>query len=227
MANGFYGAVGLTGGTAGMLDYLDGDLLSDGDGALVITATNTYTYVLDDDSAAAENSPFVISPDDNAGTKRWILTETYLKTAYPIKAVIKTIDYDSAGSTDFVCDETQENTTEQPIDCGELIPAGSSIISIILECEESVAGSGSAVMTIDVGTTTGAGNLLSSADIDSDGDISILAAGSWPVIAPVIAAQHIWVNFTPTANWSTLSAGQWSIYVLYDDRAAIRTQKGL
>ena len=73
MANGFYAAVGLIGGTTGMLDEIDGALLTDGDGALVITATNVYLYILDDDSAAGESSPLVISPDDNAGTKRWIL----------------------------------------------------------------------------------------------------------------------------------------------------------
>ncbi len=73
MAKNFYGALGLIGGTDGDLDNIDGAGLTDQDGAVVITATGTYTYILDDDSGAAESSPDVIEPDANAGTKRWIL----------------------------------------------------------------------------------------------------------------------------------------------------------
>jgi hypothetical protein len=32
-----------------------------------------YIYLLDADSAAAEASPLIIAPDDNAGDKRWLL----------------------------------------------------------------------------------------------------------------------------------------------------------
>ena len=86
----------LTGGTTGALDTLDGDLpsptkhsdpLNDGDKAIVITLQNdsnnpqiTANYVLDADSGLAETPespgvvPTVISPDTNAGDKRWLLT---------------------------------------------------------------------------------------------------------------------------------------------------------
>lgn len=73
MANNFYPAIALTGGGTGALDAIDGAGLADMDGALVITQAGTYIYTLDADSGAAENSPLVISPDANAGTKRWIL----------------------------------------------------------------------------------------------------------------------------------------------------------
>lgn len=72
MAN-FYGAIALTGGGTGALDKLDGDILADGDAALVVTAAGFYIYFLDADSGLAENLPYEISPDSNAGTKRWIL----------------------------------------------------------------------------------------------------------------------------------------------------------
>ncbi len=68
----FYGATALTGGGTGALDKLDGDDLSDKDGALVILATGIHLYILDDDSGAGENSPDIIAPDTNPGTKRWI-----------------------------------------------------------------------------------------------------------------------------------------------------------
>jgi hypothetical protein len=68
-----YGAISLTGGGTGALDAIDGDNLNDLDAAFVNIFGTTYTYTLDDDSGAAESSPDVISPDTNAGTKRWIL----------------------------------------------------------------------------------------------------------------------------------------------------------
>lgn len=70
----FYPAIALTGGTDDALDGYDGAELNDKDAAIVVTATAFYHYILDDDSGAAESSPDVIKPDDNAGTKRWILT---------------------------------------------------------------------------------------------------------------------------------------------------------
>ncbi len=73
MANNFYGATGLIGGAAGALDLIDGAGLADLDAAFVSIAGKIYVYVLDADSAVAESSPEVISPDTNAGDKRWVL----------------------------------------------------------------------------------------------------------------------------------------------------------
>ncbi len=73
MANNFYCRTSLIGGGGGALDELDGAGLSDLDFAIVSILNKIYMYTLDDDSAAAEDSPNVISPDTNAGTKRWIL----------------------------------------------------------------------------------------------------------------------------------------------------------
>ena len=72
-ATNFYGATALTGGASGDLDSIDGTNLATGDGAYVITATDYYVYYLNATSGAAESSPDVISPDANAGNKRWIL----------------------------------------------------------------------------------------------------------------------------------------------------------
>ncbi len=68
-----YGATVLIGGAAGALDAIDGAALADLDSAFVVTLNQVYRYSLDADSAAGESSPDVISPDTNAGTKRWIL----------------------------------------------------------------------------------------------------------------------------------------------------------
>ncbi len=64
----------LTGGTASAVDGIDGDLLNDGDICEFYSVSDTFdTYRLDADSGAAENSPWIIAPDTNPGSKRWIL----------------------------------------------------------------------------------------------------------------------------------------------------------
>ena len=67
------GASCITGGTSNCLDYFDGSTLSNGDVAIVVVSEVYYFYVLDADSAVSESSPNVISPNSNAGDKRWVL----------------------------------------------------------------------------------------------------------------------------------------------------------
>ncbi len=87
-------ATSLTGGGEGSLDSIDGVLLNEADGAIVITNGITYTYYLDATSGAGESSPDIISPDANAGTKRWILqgflsspSEIWDANAHPILTI--------------------------------------------------------------------------------------------------------------------------------------------
>lgn len=68
-----YWATALTGGGAGALDAIDGADLATGDMALVVTSSSFYSYYMDAASGAAESSPTIISPDTNAGNKRWLL----------------------------------------------------------------------------------------------------------------------------------------------------------
>lgn len=83
-----YWAYSLTGGTTGSLDNIDacntdgaGTDLADADSAIVVerTAGVLYFYFFNATSGAAENSPYVIAPDEcdggaYAGDGRWILT---------------------------------------------------------------------------------------------------------------------------------------------------------
>lgn len=81
MVNG-YKFTALTGGGAGALDTQNGNVLIDGDIAIVMESGNIYFYELDADSGAAENSPNVITPDTNAGDKRWLLTKVHSSETY-------------------------------------------------------------------------------------------------------------------------------------------------
>lgn len=97
VAGGFdYFKTVLTGGTAGCLDQMDGDGLSDGDKAIVIVGNNpgrTYIYVLDEDNAGAEDSPYIIAPDTNPGNKRWVLSARIPRTWKGAGTPTSTDDY--------------------------------------------------------------------------------------------------------------------------------------
>ena len=69
----FKPCIDLIGGGTSSLDAIDGAGLSDGDAAVVVLSTGVYHYHLNATSGASENSPYVIAPDTNAGTKRWVL----------------------------------------------------------------------------------------------------------------------------------------------------------
>lgn len=72
----WYNGTSLAGGVDGSLDSINGQNLVDNDRAIITTTTQVYFYYLDDDSGAAESSPDTISPDSNAGDKRWILIQS-------------------------------------------------------------------------------------------------------------------------------------------------------
>ena len=76
----FYGATSLIDGLTGSLDSIDGTNLVDGDGAIVITDGIGYQYHLNATSGETESSPRIITPDANAGTKRWTLNSNITTT---------------------------------------------------------------------------------------------------------------------------------------------------
>ena len=146
---------------------------------------------------------------------------------FSVVTMVKSIDVDSAETSpdiDFVLNNTVANVTEQSINVGEIKPYA-EIISVQLRSYETVAGSGSAVMSIDVGITSGGAELLTTADIDSDEDISTTATGASPKLGAVKTERTLWVNFTPTANWNTLTAGRWVVLITYIDYNRIKTAR--
>jgi len=85
MANNIFSANLLVGGSAGSLDDIDHNNVSDGDIAIVIDASNdkTYFYRYNASSSAAESSPDVVNPDSHAAEDgRWILSTTQSVASY-------------------------------------------------------------------------------------------------------------------------------------------------
>ena len=76
-ASGYGAPNGLTGGCDGCLDKIDGSALVDGSLAIACNGSAWFTYRLDATNGSAESIPDIISPDTNAGNKRWIKQTPY------------------------------------------------------------------------------------------------------------------------------------------------------
>ncbi len=80
LSGGFdYTKTELIGGASNALDSIDGTDLAQGNRALVVKGSNpgqVYIYVLDATVGGVENTPDLIAPDTNAGTKRWVLASS-------------------------------------------------------------------------------------------------------------------------------------------------------
>ena len=108
-----YGAIDLTGGSAGDLDAIDGTVLQNNDIAIVITSTNVYIYRLNSTSGAAEVSPDVISPDTNAGNKRWILMPIRYATEIIVGGVYLATSAETVTGTDETKVVTPDTLTDK------------------------------------------------------------------------------------------------------------------
>ena len=84
----------LTGGATNALDGINGTSLKNIDPAFVTVSGVLYVYQLDASSGAAESSPDVIAPDNNAGDKRWWLQDTVIGATgsdAPVRATSPTL----------------------------------------------------------------------------------------------------------------------------------------
>lgn len=141
-----------------------------------------------------------------------------------MKTVVKTISMDDDASTDdFQFDDDAANQTEQPVDFGALIPAYAEIVAVQIRCFEAVTGG---TMSIDIGVTTGAGDILGAVACDALNEVFGGAAASAPIIGVTNAARNVWVNATPSANWNTLTTGRYTVMVTYLDIGAVHTLNG-
>lgn len=144
------------------------------------------------------------------------------------KTIIKTISIDDDASTDdFQFDDDATNTTEQPVDFGAIIPAYAEIVSAQIRCIEAVVSTGEDpddITSLDLGITTGAGDILATDTTDDLNDINTTAAGAGPEVASTNAARHVWLNLVPEDNFSTISAGRWAVIVTYIDYGAVHTE---
>jgi hypothetical protein len=161
MASKFYGAIGISGGSDGYLDYIDGTSLVDVDGAVVIGSSNNCgLYSLDADSAQAQAIPTCMTPDANAGNKRWILQglvsvgmKMYEALTTKVLSFTGTsgnwlIDNETDGGTVTIQGENSGNSTMIALD-----PAGAATLYHAGSAKLATAAGGITV-TGDVGSTS-------------------------------------------------------------------------
>jgi len=132
MAINFYGATSLTGGGAEALDAIDGAILADGDGAVVITGSIAYSYHLNATSGESESSPQIISPDDNAGDKRWILVGIYGANYVP---------RGDPASADFAVGNLTTNGVVQDLNLSGIISTGLKLVKLRVVVQDDAVGS--------------------------------------------------------------------------------------
>ena len=145
-----------------------------------------------------------------------------------MKTIIKTISIDDDASVDdFQFDDDQINVTEQTIDFGAIIPAYAEIVSAQIRCIEAYVSTGANpdnITSLDLGITTGAGDILATATTDDLNDINATAAGAGPEVASTNAARNVWLNLVPEDNFNTVSAGRWTVIITYLDYGAVYTK---
>lgn len=91
MARTVYLRTTITGGTSSSMDYIDGNVLLNGDACFVMESGIQYPYLLDDDIGGSESSPDLIAPDSNPGNKRWILQKSYSNIATDAQVLAMTV----------------------------------------------------------------------------------------------------------------------------------------
>jgi len=159
-ANKMWWATGLTGGS-GALDGIDGESLTDGDGAFVFRDNSGtyegYFYRLEDyaSNPPDESSPDTITPDTNSGSKRWKLltvsASTFTGDGSGLTGLATTAaDNTWTGTNTYTTTVAFQQTDGTPICTMPTAPPGANSI---LEC--SPAGTGGWVETGSITATGG------------------------------------------------------------------------
>lgn len=148
---------------------------------------------------------------------------------YAQKTVIKTISIDDDTSIDdFQFDDDAVNSTEQSVDMGALIPAFAEIVSCQVRCIEAVVSSEADpddITGLDIGTSSGGGEILATGTPDDLNDIISTGTADSPEVVATNAARNVWINLNPIDNWSTMSAGRWAVMVTYIDYGGVRSAR--
>lgn len=129
-----------------------------------------------------------------------------------------TIEGVDAPNTDYNF-SPDDDTTEQQLDLGAIIPARARILDIYLITDEIFQEA--ATLAADVGSAAGGAQYIASGSIYDEDDVLAADLTDLAVIAPNVAATKVFVNATPGANWSLIESGQTSIYITYIDVATL------
>ena len=152
-----------------------------------------------------------------------IIEDSNTAIMYGVKCKMVTIDVDDDASTDdFTFDDDAVDQVEQGVRVISL-PAYSTLLACDVRCFETVTGS--ATMGIEIGTSSGGNEIVTTSNCDTANDTMGTAAAESPEVASSSSAIDVYVSGTPGVNWSTLDAGRWFVTITYIDNGAMYTQK--
>ncbi|MDO8302918.1 MAG: hypothetical protein Q7T18_06740 [Sedimentisphaerales bacterium] len=120
---------------------------------------------------------------------------------------------------------TAANTSEQVVNTGAAIPLFARVLNIsLINTEAAVFSGGGTTLVAEIGSASSGAQYAASATIYALNAIVSVAdvnATGYPAAASA-SAGTIYVAATPGANWSTMTAGQWTLIVTYLDVDAYR-----
>ena len=118
---------------------------------------------------------------------------------------------------------TAANTTEQVINCGAIVPARARVLDVtIINTDAALFSGGATTLAAELGSSSSGNEYASSATIYAAGAAVSGAAAGAPFGAISTSAGNVYVAATPGANWSTMTAGKWTVMVTYLDLDAIK-----
>jgi hypothetical protein len=112
---------------------------------------------------------------------------------------------------------TAADQVEQVIDLGAILPSLARIIDCFARTNNVFTGAVS--LAAKVGTTSAGDEIIASGTVYAADSILALAVDHFMTIAPIVAAGHIFVSVTPGANWSLVTAGKVTIYIIINNVA--------
>ena len=152
---------------------------------------------------------------DSSGTKVFLPRDATAGEYSAVKTVKVTIGGVGVVGCDFNF-VTAANQNEQPIDLGELIPAKARVLDVFTHTDATFTGA--VTLVADVGNATGGAQFIASATILTAAEMLQVAVGAgFTLVAITAAASNLWLNATPGANWSLVTAGKMSVYLTYVD----------
>lgn len=166
------------------------------------------------DTAIGSDSQIAGQAKNIAAANSVIQNLQSLDTYKSVRTVKVTIGAPSFGGTTYNF-ASAANQTEQPITLTNIVPAKCRVLDVVVYCDAIFTGAVS--MAVEVGTTTGSNELISSGQVYAAGNM-IYAANGGAALMPISgSAQNIYVNATPGANWDQFVAGSMSVFVTFID----------
>lgn len=186
---------------SGKVDLGASDIITTGDGTFgnIVDVDDIVPYMIADTMAAYRESAIPLATVTIMG-----------------KIVKKTIGWDGATGTDFKW-TGNANHAAQHMDLGAIVPMKSRVIAVEIVCTETLTAGGAIDITLGAGNASGGAQFSVAASCDDINEVVGIIDPDLPaaVIMDWDTDTHVWIEGDPDANWDTMTAGKWAVYVTY------------